>query len=305
MYNGILPVFKERGLTSHDVVFKLRKILKMKKIGHTGTLDPEVNGVLPICLGHATRVSDYVMDMGKTYKATVTLGMSTTTEDQTGDILETKRIKAEDVSEQDIDHTLEQFLGLIKQIPPMYSSVKVKGKKLYEYARNNEEVERPIRHVYIKSIQRISELTFEGEQCHFDIEVTCGKGTYIRTLATDIGASLAFPAHMSLLTRIASGGFNQEASLTLDQIKVLHEHDSLQEKLFPIEYGLKGLQHIEVSDDEFKKRILNGQKFNSHEFQYEFEEQFVFIDNHTNKALAIYMIHPEKAHEIKPKKVFN
>ena len=98
---------------------------------------------------------------------------------------------------------------------------------------------------------------------------------------------------MSLLTRIASGGFKQEASLTLDQIKVLHEHDSLQEKLFPIEYGLKGLQHIEVSDDELKKD-LNGQKFNSHEFQYEFEEQFVFIDNHTNKALAIYMIHPEK-----------
>ena len=107
---------------------------------------------------------------------------------------------------------------------------------------------------------------------------------------------------MSLLTRIASGGFKQEASLTLDQIKVLHEHDSLQEKLFPIEYGLKGLQHIEVSDEQLKKRILNGQKFNSHEFQYGFEEQFVFVDNHTNKALAIYMIHPEKAHEIKPKK---
>lgn len=128
MYNGILPVFKERGLTSHDVVFKLRKILKMKKIGHTGTLDPEVDGVLPICLGNATRVSDYVMEMGKTYKAEVTLGVSTTTEDQTGNTLEVKGIDKDDVTERDIDQTLEKFLGVIEQIPPMYSSVKVKGK---------------------------------------------------------------------------------------------------------------------------------------------------------------------------------
>lgn len=130
MYNGILPVFKERGLTSHDVVFKLRKILKMKKIGHTGTLDPEVDGVLPICLGNATRVSDYVMEMGKTYKAEVTLGVSTTTEDQTGNTLEVKGIDKDDVTERDIDQTLEKFLGVIEQIPPMYSSVKVKGKTL-------------------------------------------------------------------------------------------------------------------------------------------------------------------------------
>ena len=109
MYNGILPVFKERGLTSHDVVFKLRKILKMKKIGHTGTLDPEVDGVLPICLGNATRVSDYVMEMGKTYKAEVTLGVSTTTEDQTGDTLEVKGIDKDDVTERDIDQTLEKL----------------------------------------------------------------------------------------------------------------------------------------------------------------------------------------------------
>ena len=109
MYNGILPVFKERGLTSHDVVFKLRKILKMKKIGHTGTLDPEVNGVLPICLGDATKVSDYIMEMGKTYHATVTLGMSTTTEDQTGDILETRAVDKNDINEDTIDQVLQQF----------------------------------------------------------------------------------------------------------------------------------------------------------------------------------------------------
>ena len=140
MYNGILPVFKKRGLTSHDVVFKLRKILKMKKIGHTGTLDPEVNGVLPICLGDATKVSDYIMEMGKTYHAMITLGKSTTTEDQTGDILETRAVDKNDINEDTIDQVLQQFEGHIQQIPPMYSSVKVNGRKLYEYARNNETV---------------------------------------------------------------------------------------------------------------------------------------------------------------------
>ncbi len=129
MYNGILPVYKERGLTSHDVVFKLRKILKTKKIGHTGTLDPEVAGVLPVCIGNATRVSDYVMDMGKAYEATVSIGRSTTTEDQTGDTLETKGVHSADFNKDDIDRLLESFKGIIEQIPPMYSSVKVNGKK--------------------------------------------------------------------------------------------------------------------------------------------------------------------------------
>ena len=305
MYNGILPVFKERGLTSHDVVFKLRKILKMKKIGHTGTLDPEVDGVLPICLGNATRVSDYVMDMGKTYNATVTLGVSTTTEDQTGEILESKLINNADITENEIDSVLPQFLGTIEQIPPMYSSVKVNGKKLYEYARNNETVERPKRQVQIKDIKRISEAKFANHQCHFDIKVTCGKGTYIRTLATDIGLKLGYPAHMSLLTRMSSGGFRIEDSLTLDQIRELHEHDSLQDKMFPIEYGLKGLLAIEIEDELFKKRILNGQKFLRQELIQKVDKQFVFIDCNTKKALAIYAVHPDKTNEFKPKKVFN
>ena len=198
MYNGILPVFKERGLTSHDVVFKLRKILNTKKIGHTGTLDPEVDGVL-------------------------------------GEAVEHKSITETDLTEQQVDHVIKQFEGTIEQIPPMYSSVKVNGKRLYEYARNNETVERPIRQAIIKNIKRISPLHFDGEECHFDIAVSCGKGTYIRTLATDIGAKLGYPAHMSLLTRIESGGFNLEQSLSLEDIKNLHEHDSLQDKLFPIE----------------------------------------------------------------------
>ncbi|WAE40895.1 tRNA pseudouridine(55) synthase TruB [Staphylococcus pasteuri] len=305
MYNGILPVFKERGLTSHDVVFKLRKILNTKKIGHTGTLDPEVSGVLPICVGPATRVSDYVMEMGKAYEATVTIGRSTTTEDQTGETVEHKSVTETDLTEQQVDHVIKQFEGTIEQIPPMYSSVKVNGKRLYEYARNNETVERPIRQAIIKNIKRISPLRFDGEECHFDIAVSCGKGTYIRTLATDIGAKLGYPAHMSLLTRIESGGFNLEQSLSLEDIKNLHEHDSLQDKLFPIEYGLKGLPQQMVTDDQIKQRILNGQKFYKKQFENINDDQFVFVDNASQKVLAIYIIHPNKPEELKPKKVFN
>ncbi len=208
--------------------------------------------MLPVCIGNATRVSDYVMDMGKAYEATVSIGRSTTTEDQTGDTLETKGVHSADFNKDDIDRLLESFKGIIEQIPPMYSSVKVNGRKLYEYARNNETVERPKRKVNIKDIGRISELDFKENECHFKIRVICGKGTYIRTLATDIGVKLGFPAHMSKLTRIESGRFVLKDSLTLEQIKELHEQDSLQNKLFPLEYGLKGLPSIKIKDSHIK-----------------------------------------------------
>ncbi|RIN22994.1 tRNA pseudouridine(55) synthase TruB [Staphylococcus succinus] len=305
MYNGILPVYKERGLTSHDVVFKLRKILKTKKVGHTGTLDPEVSGVLPICIGSATKVSDYIMEMGKSYEATVTLGISTTTEDQTGDTLEQKAVSESEVSPKAIDEVLKQFEGIITQIPPMYSSVKVNGRKLYEYARNNETVERPERQVNIINIKRISDLHFDNNICQFDITVECGKGTYIRTLATDIGKALNLPAHMSKLTRTQSGGFDLNHSYSLSDIAELHEHEALQRKLFPIEYGLKGLQQIMITDKTIKAKILNGQKFYKSEFNAAIQTQVVMVDDESEKVLAIYEPHPDKIDEIKPKKVFN
>lgn len=238
MYHGILPVYKERGLTSHDVVFKLRKILKTKKVGHTGTLDPEVDGVLPICIGQATKVSDYVMEMGKTYRAEVTLGFSTTTEDQTGDVLAREIVTVDQFDANQVDAVLHSFKGWTTQIPPMYSSVKVNGKKLYEYARNGETVERPKRQIHISHIARISDLIFENDIVRFSIEVTCGKGTYIRTLATDIGRALHVPAHMSLLTRTMSGGFSLDQALTLALIEQSHHDDTLQNQLLPLAYGL-------------------------------------------------------------------
>ncbi|MDU0419513.1 tRNA pseudouridine(55) synthase TruB [Staphylococcus simulans] len=304
MMEGILPVFKERGLTSHDVVFKLRKILHTKKVGHTGTLDPEVNGVLPICVGGATKVSDYIMEMGKAYQATVTVGVSTTTEDQTGEVLETK-VVSKDLTADKIDEAILSFVGEIEQIPPMYSSVKVNGRKLYEYARNNETVERPKRKVRIYEIERNSEIRYKDDTCSFDIFIRCRKGTYIRTLATDIGRALGYPAHMSQLTRVESGGFSIDESLTLDQIDELYKQEALQEKLFPIEYGLKGLPHIQIDDPNIKKRILNGQKFYKNEFSEAIDEVTVMEDKETEKALALYIPHAEKPNEIKPKKVFN
>lgn len=305
MYQGILPVNKPRGLTSHDVVFKLRKILKMKKIGHTGTLDPEVDGVLPICLGSATKVSDYIMEMGKTYVAMVTLGYSTTTEDQTGDVLEREHIKKGELTADEVDATLQQFQGLITQIPPMYSSVKVKGHKLYEYAREGLTVERPSRQVRIDRIERTSDLRFNEGVCEFVITVTCGKGTYIRTLATDIGRAMQLPAHMSRLTREMSGGFKLEEALSLDEIQTQVEQDSLQSSLYPIEYGLKGLPQIQIQDEQLKQRILNGQKLNKQQLNFPNDSLAVMMDASTDRALAIYMPHPDLPAEIKPKKVFN
>lgn len=139
-YNGILPIWKEAGMTSHDVIFKLRKILKMKKIGHSGTLDPEVSGVLPVCLGSATKVADYLMNSGKTYQAKINLGSATTTEDAQGEII--KRSDISHINKNDVEKALSQLTGTIKQKPPMYSAVKINGKKLYEYARQGIEIDR-------------------------------------------------------------------------------------------------------------------------------------------------------------------
>lgn len=305
MYNGILPVYKTRGMTSHDVVFKLRKILGTKKIGHTGTLDPEVDGVLPICIGPATKVSDYIMDMGKTYHATVSIGTSTTTEDQTGEIIATQRISESELNDMQIDNVVASFQGIITQIPPMYSSVKVNGKKLYEYARNNETVERPERQVNIYQIERTSDVSYENNTCQFNLMIKCGKGTYIRTIATDIGKALGLPAHMSKLTRTSSGGFHINESLSLEDISQLHEQEALQEKLFAIEYGLKGLPSIYIENNDIKNKILNGQKFNINDFNTSISGKVIMIDVQSEKILAIYEPHPTKTDEIKPKRVFN
>ena len=256
MINGIINLKKEAGMTSHDAVFKLRKILHEKKIGHGGTLDPDVVGVLPIAVGKATRVIEYMTEAGKIYRGQICLGYSTTTEDASGERLETMPVS--DVAVEEVDLALRSFIGEITQIPPMYSAVKVNGKRLYEYARAGQTVERPERHVTIYDFKRTSPLEFKDDCCYFDFEVACSKGTYIRTLSVDLGKNLGYASHMSYLEREASAGLRLENALTLAEIadKVALEDFSF---LLPVEYGVMDLPRVDLTEDQ-KIEISFGRK---------------------------------------------
>lgn len=301
MYEGILPLWKEKGMTSHDCVFKLRKILKMKRIGHTGTLDPSVEGVLPICLGQATKVSEYIMDQGKTYIATISIGTSTTTEDADGDIV-VNDITPKSFSREQFLEVLTKLTGEITQIPPMYSAVKVNGKKLYEYAREGKEVERPSRKVMIHNIRLLDEApTFSGQEVTFNIEVDCGKGTYIRTLAVQIGELLGYPAHMSSLVRTASGSFSKDQCLTLSEVQAAMDDGSLSSTLLPLKNALATWPTVEVNDDN-NKSITNGQVVEIHPLLAENEKiVFELLEN----PIAVYIKHPTKSGMMKPEKMFS
>ena len=190
MYNGIINIYKEAGFTSHDVVAKLRGILKQKKIGHTGTLDPEAVGVLPVCLGKGTKVCDLLTDKDKVYETVMRLGVATDTQDMTGRVLKESPVE---VSKEALEAVLEQFRGDYSQIPPMYSALKVQGKKLYELAREGQVIERKPRQVKILDLEL---LEFEADGIHVHMRVHCSKGTYIRTLCHDIGQKLECGACM-------------------------------------------------------------------------------------------------------------
>ena len=190
--NGIINLRKEAGMTSHDAVFKLRKILKTKKIGHGGTLDPDVVGVLPIAVGKATRLVEFMQEDGKVYEGEITLGCSTTTEDASGDLLERTPV-TELLEEALIDEAMESMTGEIRQIPPMYSAVKVNGRKLYEYARAGQEVERPERQVTIYSFERTSPVSYEGEQARFCFESSAARGPMSEPCLLIWEPSLALP----------------------------------------------------------------------------------------------------------------
>ena len=288
MFEGILPIYKQRGITSHDVVFKARKILKMKKIGHAGTLDPEVDGVLLLLLGGATKVSDYAMDLGKSYRAEVCLGIKTTTEDLTGEVLEESNI--DDIDIDKIKDILQTLIGEIEQTPPIYSAVKVKGKKLYEYARTGKfDVEIPSRKVNIYDIEFIEGSDYyKDNKFYFSINISCGKGTYVRTIATDIGKKLNLPSTMSKLTRTRSGKIELDNCLTLSEVEQLLEKNKLEEKLLKKEYALEEYQFVEIP--KFRaQQVMNGLRFRKNQFpDYDFTDGIVFT--YENEAIAIYYL---------------
>ena len=288
MFDGILPIYKERGMTSHDVVFKARKILKMKKIGHSGTLDPEVDGVLLLLLGGATKVSDYAMDLGKSYRAEVCLGIKTTTEDLTGEILEERTVEGIDISE--IKGILKTMVGEIEQTPPIYSAVKVNGRKLYEYARRGQfDVEIPSRKVNIYNIEFIdnSEYYKDGK-FYFTIDINCGKGTYVRTIATSIGEKLNIPSTMSKLTRTSSGKITIDHCLKLADVEKCLQENTLEDKILKKDFALEVYQFVEIQ--LFRaKQVMNGLRFRKNQFpDYDFSNGIVFTYN--NEAIAIYYL---------------
>lgn len=212
--DGILNLLKPPGMTSHDVVSAVRRALGVKKVGHTGTLDPGVAGVLPICVGRATRLAEFIAGEDKAYRAEITLGVITSTQDSFGEVLEEK--DASHIMQGDVAYMLTRFHGEIMQVPPMVSAVKVGGKRLYELARAGVEVERQARPVTIHKLQL---LDFRpGAHPVFYVDVVCSKGTYIRTLAHDIGAQLGVGAHMSYLVRTRSGPFTLEQAATLEEL---------------------------------------------------------------------------------------
>ena len=237
-------------MTSHDAVFKLRKILQEKKIGHGGTLDPDVTGVLPIAVGKATRVIEYMTEAGKVYEGEITIGFSTTTEDASGEIVKTTPVT--ELEEATVDKAMASFEGEITQIPPMYSAVKVNGKKLYEYARAGEEVERPQRQVTITEFVRTSPIELENGTARFTFRVACSKGTYVRTLSVDLGAKLGYASHMSALRRTASAGLTLDKALTLSQISEMVEAGDTS-FLLPIEFGVQDLPAVQVTEDDAKE----------------------------------------------------
>ena len=288
MFEGILPIYKQRGITSHDVVFKARKILKMKKIGHAGTLDPEVDGVLLLLLGGATKVSDYALDLGKSYRAEVCLGIKTTTEDLTGEVLEECNVSDIDINK--IKDVLQTLIGEIEQTPPIYSAVKVKGKKLYEYARAGKfDVKIPSRKVNIYDVEFIEGSDYyKDNKFYFSINISCGKGTYVRTIATDIGKKLNLPSTMSKLTRTRSGKIELDNCLTLSEVEQLLEKNKLEEKLLKKEYALEEYQFVEIP--KFRaQQVMNGLRFRKNQFpDYDFTDGIVFT--YENEAIAIYYL---------------
>lgn len=249
MINGIINVYKERGFTSHDVVAKLRGILHQKKIGHTGTLDPEAEGVLPVCLGNATRLCDMLTDKDKTYRAVLLLGQTTDTQDTTGAVLS---ICEKMPPREAVCSAITGFIGPYEQVPPMYSALKVGGKKLYELAREGKTVERQARFVQIYDI-KIEEIRLP----RVALTASCSKGTYIRTLCHDIGEKLGCGGCMESLLRTRVGAFAQEESLRLSEIETLAKDGRLEEKIVPVETMFAQYPAFRVKP-EADKLLYNG-----------------------------------------------
>ena len=248
--NGIINIYKEKGFTSFDVVAKLRGILKTRKIGHTGTLDPDAEGVLPVCIGKATKICELLTDKTKEYEAVMLLGRTTDTQDVTGETLTQQEVRC---SAKEVEKAVLSFVGDYMQVPPMYSALKVNGKKLYELAREGIEIERKARTVHFYEISIL-----EVKLPLVRMEVTCSKGTYIRTLCHDIGEKLGCHGCMEQLIRTRVGQFDRNGAHTLDEIAAIVGEGRLSEILVPVDEMFAALRSFATADDHAKKLAENG-----------------------------------------------
>ena len=280
--DGIIVINKEKGCTSHDIVYKIRKMFNTK-VGHTGTLDPNATGVLPILLGKGTKISKYLIEHDKEYEVVLQLGVKTTTADEEGEIIEEKEVLKESLEQLEIERILKSFIGKIKQMPPKYSAIKVNGRKLYEYARKGQEVEIKPREVEIYNIE-ITNIQKEKKQIEF--KVSCSKGTYIRTLCEDIAEKMRTVGYMKELKRTKVGNFNIEQAITLEQ---LQEKENI--KIITIEEMFKDKEEIILEDSKIIL-LLNGVKMNMEKPNgiyriYNKQNKFIGLGIVQNKILKI------------------
>lgn len=281
MFDGIINVYKESGFTSFDVVAKLRGILKQKRIGHTGTLDPMAEGVLMVCLGKATKLVDMLTEGDKVYRATMKLGIETDTEDITGAVVRQSDVSLlAEITDEHIIDTIMSYTKSYDQIPPMYSAIKKDGKKLYEYAREGIEVEREPRRVTIYKIDNI-----EGHQDQWSFDIHCSKGTYIRSLLRDIGRNLGCYATMSALTRLDVHGYSVEDSFKLNEIEKLVQDGKFDDILLPVDSLLMEYPVFQVNESG-KRYLSNGNKL-SKNFLMNMESDEIITDN--PERIRVYM----------------
>ncbi|MGL6105925.1 tRNA pseudouridine(55) synthase TruB [Romboutsia sp.] len=251
--NKIVNIIKPTGMTSHDVVSAVRKIVNMKKVGHTGTLDPDASGVLPICIGKATKVSELILNKDKSYICELTLGIITDTYDSSGEVLE--KVDAFSFTKEEIEKAFDSQRGEINQIPPIYSALKVNGKRMCDLARSGkaDQITIKSRPVNIKELEILS---IDKEKIMFYVK--CSKGTYVRSICYDIGKYLGCGGHMSFLLRTSSGRFNLENGITLEELKEFYENGTLDKHLYDIDYVLNNFNHVVINDNALKYYINGG-----------------------------------------------
>lgn len=296
MYDGIINVYKEKGYTSFDVVAKMRGILGQKKVGHTGTLDPEAEGVLPVCAGKGTKLCDMLTDHDKTYRATLLLGTDTDTQDTTGTVLAKK--STEGLSEEAVREAILSFIGNYDQIPPMYSALKVNGRKLCDLAREGIVVERKARPVTIYDI-RIEEICLP----EVVMTVSCSKGTYIRTFCHDIGEKLSVGGCMKTLLRTKVDRFLIEDSLTLAELQKRKDEGRLSEAVLPIETVFSSYGEIRAAEEGLDKLMRNGNPFRYTEKEDVADKAAFRVYGREGQFIGVYEYSEEKR-MFYPRKIF-